>query len=260
MKFWLWELWHYRELLLALTAREVKIRYKQTLLGASWAILQPLSLTLIFTFVFSVMLKVDSVGVAYPVFAYSALVPWTFFSNSVSFGSLSVVNNGNLVTKVYFPREILPLSSIGAALFDFLMAGIVFVLILIYYQVPITLNFLLIFLIIPSIVILTAGISFFFSAINVMFRDIRFIIPLILQIWLYLTPVIYSTTQVPQKYQVFFHLNPLVGLIEDFREATIYAKTPDMTGVLASFVFSILIFILGYSFFKSKEKIFADII
>lgn len=260
MKLWFWELWRFRELLLALTAREIKIRYKQTLLGAAWAILQPLSLTLIFTLVFGIILKVDSGDVAYPVFAYSALTPWMFFSNSVTFGSLSVVNNGNLVTKVYFPREILPLSSIGAALFDFLMAGIVFLLILFFYDVPINLNFLLILLIIPSIVFLTAGISFFFSTINVMFRDIRFVIPLLLQLWLYVTPVIYSTSQVPEKYQVFFKLNPLVSIIENFRLVTVYGTFPNLLEIGFNLVISVLIFILGYWFFKSKEKIFADVI
>lgn len=260
MKSWFSDLWHFRELLFALTAREIKIRYKQTLLGAAWAILQPLSLTLIFTFIFGIILKVDSGGVAYPVFAYSALVPWMFFSNSVTFGSLSVVNNGNLVTKVYFPREILPLSSIGAALFDFLMAGLVFLLILFFYQVPINLNFLLILIIIPSIVFLTAGISFFLSAINVMFRDIRFVIPLLLQIWLYVTPVIYSTNQVPLKYQPFFKLNPLVSIIENFRLVTVYGNFPNLLEIGFNLILSFFIFILGYWFFKSKEKIFADVI
>ncbi len=260
MKQWILELWHFRELLAALTAREIKVRYKQTLLGAAWAILQPLSLTMIFTLVFGMILKVDSGGVAYPVFAFSALVPWMFFSNSVTFGSLSVVNNGNLVTKVYFPREILPLSSIGAALFDFLMAGIVFLLIIFIYQIPLNYNFLLILIIIPSIVFLTAGISFFFSAINVMFRDIRFVIPLLLQIWLYLTPVIYSSNQVPAKFQLFFNLNPLVAVIENFRLVTIYGSLPNIGEIGFNLVLSITIFVLGYWFFKSKEKIFADVI
>ncbi|MEK7581045.1 MAG: ABC transporter permease [Patescibacteria group bacterium] len=254
------ELWQFRELLVALTLREIKVRYKQTILGMLWAILQPLSLTLIFTFVFGIILKVNSGVVAYPVFAYSALVPWTFFSNSVTFGSLSVVNNGNLVTKVYFPREILPLSSIGAALFDFLMAGIILILILFFYQIPINLNFLLILLIIPSIIFLTAGISFFFSAINVMFRDIRFVIPLLLQIWLYVTPVIYSTNQVPQKYQIFFKLNPLVSLIENFRLVTVYGRSPNLLEVGFNLVLSLCVLVIGYWFFKSREKIFADVI
>lgn len=260
MKSWFGELWHFRELLFALTAREIKIRYKQTLLGAAWAILQPLSLTLIFTFVFGIILKVDSGGVAYPVFAYSALTPWMFFSNSLTFGSLSVVNNGNLVTKVYFPREILPLASMGAAFFDFIMAAFVFILMMFYYHIELTVNFLWILLIIPSIVMMTAGISFFFSAINVMYRDIRFIIPLLLQIWLYITPVIYSTSQVPEKYRPLLKLNPLVPLIENFRQVTIYGKFPNFLEIIFNLVLSIVVFILGYWFFKSKEKIFADVI
>src|SRR5579872_3038203 len=256
---WLSELWTYRELLNALTLREIKVRYKQTLLGAAWAILQPASLTIIFTFVFGILLKVNSGNAPYPIFAYSALVPWTFFSNSISFGSLSVVNNGNLVTKVYFPREILPLSTAGAAFFDLLMSALVFVILMIIYKTPLSLNLLYLLIIIPSFVLITTGISFIFSAINVLFRDVRFVVPLLLQIWFFLTPVIYSASQVPQKYQIIFKVNPLVSLIENFRTVTIYAKSPNVGDILLYFFVSAFIFIAGYWFFKHNEKIFADV-
>ena len=259
MKNWILELWHFRELLAALTLREIKIRYKQTLLGVSWAILQPASLTLIFTVVFGIFLKVDSGEVPYPVFAYSGLVPWMFFSNSLSFGSLSVVNNGNLVTKVYFPREILPLSSVGAAFFDFCMAAVIFVILMLLYGIGPTLNFFYILILIPSIFLFTVGISFIFSAINVLYRDIRFVVPLLLQIWLFLTPIIYSSSHVPEKYRSLLKINPLVSLIENFRAATVYAKAPNYSEVIFSVLISISIFFLGYWFFKSKEKIFADV-
>lgn len=259
MKSYISELWHFRELLWVLTVREIKVRYKQTLLGVAWAILQPASLTLIFTIVFGIFLKVSSGPIPYPVFAYSALLPWTFFTTAVSFGSLSVVNNGNLVTKVYFPREILPLSSVAAAFFDFLMASVVFVVLLILYKIEIGLGALFGLPIIASIFILTTGISFFLSTLNVLFRDIRFVIPLVLQIWLYLTPIIYSVSQVPEKYRFLLQLNPLVSLIEGFRNTTVLGKIPNLGEVILYLGISGLIFGLGYWFFKSKEKIFADV-
>lgn len=253
------ELWKFRELLIALTAREIKIRYKQTLLGVAWAILQPASLTIIFTLVFGYFLKVSTGDVPYPVFVYSALVPWMFFSNSLSFGSLSVVNNGNLVTKIYFPREILPLSSIGAALFDFVMASFVFVLLMIVYKITPTFNLIYIAILIPALFFLTCGIAFILSAINVLYRDIKFVVPLVLQIWLFLTPIIYSTSQVPEKYQIFLRINPLVPLLENFRLVTVYAQAPNFTEVILFTLISILIFFAGYWFFKSYEKVFADV-
>ena len=256
---WFLELWNFRELLWALTLREIKVRYKQTILGVAWAILQPAALTLIFTVVFSFFLKVSSGSVPYPIFSYSALLPWTFFTTAVSFGALSVVNNGNLATKVYFPREILPLASVGAAFFDFLMASIVFVLLMIYYHIQVSASLILILAIVPSIFLMTCGISFFLSTLNVLFRDIRFVVPLVLQIWLYLTPVIYSSGQVPEKYRIYLSLNPLAPLVEGFRGVTVYGKVPDIGQIILSVVISILIFFIGYWFFKSKERVFADV-
>lgn len=259
MNKWFFELWHYRELLIALTFREIKVRYKQTLLGVAWAILQPASLTVIFTIVFSLFLQVDVGDIPYPVFAYSALVPWIFFSNSLSFGSLSVVNNGNLVTKVYFPREILPLASIGAAFFDFCMAMIVFVFLLFFYQITPTLNIIYLPFIILPVFFITAGLAFMLSAINVLFRDIKFIIPLLLQIWLYLTPIIYSSESVPEKFKPFMILNPMFKLIENFRNVTVYGRSIILSELVLQIIISLFIFLIGYWFFKAKEKIFADV-
>lgn len=253
------ELWQFRELLIALTAREIKIRYKQTFLGIAWAILQPASLTFIFTLVFGFFLNISTGDVPYPIFVYSALVPWMFFSNSLSFGSLSVVNNGNLVTKIYFPREILPLSSIGAVLFDFVMASIVFIFLMYVYKISPTFNLLYVALILPSLFFLTCGIAFIFSAINVLYRDIKFVVPLVIQIWLFLTPIVYSTSQVPEKYHIFLKINPLVPLLENFRLVTVYAKAPNIGEIVLFTVISIMIFFVGYWFFKRYEKIFADV-
>ncbi len=260
MKSWILELWKFRELLWAFTLKEVKIRYKQTILGVAWAILQPAVLTLILTIVFGIFLKVKSGTIPYPIFAYSALLPWTFFATAISFGALSVVNNGGLVTKIYFPREVLPLAAVGAAFFDLLMASVIFILMILFYKVPINVNILYLVVIVPSLFFLTTGISLVLSTLNVLFRDIRFIVPLVLQIWLYLSPVIYSQNQVPKKYQFFMKLNPVAPLIEGFRDVTVFGKSPDTLSLAIGVVVSILIFLAGYWFFKSKERIFADVI
>lgn len=260
MKGYIVEFWNFRELFVAFTLKEIKIRYKQTLLGIGWAILQPAALTIIFTVVFSIFLKIDTGEIPYPVFAYSGLLPWTFFTSAVTFGSLSIVNNSSLVTKVYFPREIMPLSSIGAAFFDLIMAALIFAFMILFYRVEISINIFLVFLIVPSILFLTIGISLFLSTLNVLFRDIRFIIPLLLQIWLYLTPIIYSQEQIPVKYRFLLLLNPLAPLIQSFRDVTVLSKQPSWPELIRSILISIIILFSSYWFFKKKEKIFADVI
>lgn len=254
------ELIQYKELIYAFTLREIKVRYKQTILGASWAILQPFALTVIFTVVFSVFLKVDSGLVPYPIFAYSALLPWTFFATSVNFGSLSIVNNSSLVTKIFFPRETLPISAIAAAFIDFLIAGVIFLLMAIYYNIEITSNIFLLWIIIPAIIIFTLGITLMLSALNVIFRDIKFVVPLLLQIWLYTSPVIYSVNQVPERLRIIYNINPMAPLLESFRNVTVNGTSPNFTELFFATVISILMFVFGYVFFKSKEKIFADVI
>lgn len=254
------DLWIYRELLVALTLREIKVRYKQTYLGAAWAILQPAALTIIFTLIFGLILKVSSGPVPYPIFAYSALLPWTFFSTAVTFGSLSVVNNSGLVTKVYFPREILPLSAIGAAFFDFIMASIVIIPLFVIFKIMPTILIVYLFVLIPSLLIFTAGVVMFLSAINVLFRDVKFVIPLLLQVWFYLTPIIYSQNQIPEKYQIYFLLNPLTSQIESFRKILVLNEAPNLIHLSYSILFSLVIFIAGYSFFRIREKVFADVI
>lgn len=254
------ELLLYRELIIALTLREIKVRYKQTIMGSSWAILQPVALTLIFTIVFGFFLKVSSEDIPYPIFAYSALLPWTFFTTSVSFGSQSVVNNANLVTKVYFPREILPISSLGGALFDLLIASVIFILMMFYYKVTFTPNIFFLLLIIPTIIIFTTGITFILSTLNVIFRDIKFVVPLMLQIWLYASPIIYSMNQVPDNIRRFYILNPMAPLLQSFRDVTVGGIMPNIFELSLAVGISVFIFIFGYLFFKYKEKIFADVI
>src|SRR3989344_4156081 len=260
MKTWILELWHFRELLVALTLREIKIRYKQTFLGAAWAVLQPAALAVIFSVIFGHFLRVESSQIPYVIFYYSSLMPWTFFSNSVSFGSLSVVNNSSLVTKVFFPREILPLSSIGAAFFDFLASSVIFIILMIIYKITPTINIFYLVLIIPSIFIFATGISLILSAINVIYRDVKFVIPLVLQVWLFATPIIYSIDRIPDNIRKFYILNPLAPLINSFRQVTVLGKNPNIFELNLAIVISITTLIVGFLFFKFKEKIFADVI
>src|SRR3989344_5964053 len=236
------ELWYFRELLWAMTSKEIQIRYKQTLLGAAWAVLQPVSLAIIFSIVFGIFLKIESSGVPYIIFAYSALLPWTFFTTAVSFGALSVVNNGGLVTKIYFPREILPLASEGADCFGFVMASRIIVVMIIIYKLPLTLNFLYLLIFIPSVVLLTIGISLILSTLNVLFRDVRFVVPLVLHIWLYISPVIYSLDQVPDRFRILILLNPMAPLIQGFRDVTVFGKTPEVSQLVSSFSISLVTF------------------
>jgi lipopolysaccharide transport system permease protein len=251
---------HYRDLLWLWAAREVRVRYKQSLLGLGWAILQPLALTVVFTLIFSRLVRVDTQGVPYPVFAYTALVPWTFFSTSVSFGIPSLVNNMNLVTKIYFPREVLPLASIGAAFVDFIAASVVFVGMLVYYGVWPGAHALWVIPLLAIQVVLTFGVTLLGSAMIVFFRDMRFVVPLITQIWMYATPVIYPIEFVPEHLRPYYFLNPMAGIIDGYRRTLLMGQPPQMTALLCSTVISCLLLLVSYVLFKRVEPLFADLI
>lgn len=254
------ELYKFRELLLTLTLREIKVRYKQTVLGSLWAIIQPLSLAFLFTIVFGVFLKVDSGNIPYPIFSYSALLPWTFFATSLSFGSLSVINNSNLVGKVYFPKETLPLASVGAAFLDFLVASVIFALMMVVYKVPVGVNILYLFPITLILVVFTSAVTLFCACLVVLWRDVKFVIPLALQLWLFLVPVIYPFSHIPEKYRFFYSLNPMAPIVQGFRSASLGTESLDYKGLAIAAVLSISFFIFSYSLFKKKERVFADII
>lgn len=253
------ELIKYRELLMALTVREIKVRYKETLLGAFWAIIQPLSLMIVFTVIFSFFLKINTDGIPFPLFSYSALLPWTFFTTSLSFGSLGLVNNSSLITKVYFPRETIPFSSIGAAFLDFLIASLIFVILMVYYKVPITFNLLFLIPIVAALIIFTSAVVLFTSALIVMWRDIKFVVPLATQLWIFVTPVIYPASKVPEKLRVLYTLDPIVPIISSFR-STVLGGRPSSVDLAIAIVVPCILFVFAYWFFKSKEKTFADII
>jgi lipopolysaccharide transport system permease protein len=253
-------LYHYRDLLWLWTGREVRVRYKQSALGAAWAVIQPLALTLVFTLVFSRLMQVDTGGVPYPVFAYSALVPWTFFATSLAFAIPSLVNNLNLVGKIYFPREILPLASIGAALIDFAMAGLVFVGMMLVYQIPLTLNVLWVIPLLFIQIMLTIGVTLIGAALIVFFRDVRFVIPLLTQIWMYASPVIYPSTLIPEQWQTLYFLNPMAGIIAGYRSALVLGETPNLPALLLATIVSAALLLIGYTTFKRSEPLFADLI
>lgn len=250
----------YRDLLLAWTQREVKVRYKQSVVGGLWAIFQPLSLMIIFTLVFSVLARVPSDGIPYPIFSYTALLPWTFLASSITFAVPSLVNNMNLVTRVFFPREILPIASVGAAFLDYCVAAVLFVGMLLLYRVHVSWMVLWVLPLLLVQVLLTLGIVLLLSAVNVFFRDVRFVIPLLLQVWMYASPVIYPATMIPVKYRVWYMLNPMAGLIDSYRRVILTSQAPVWSYVAQSAAMSVLVFVAGYLYFKHSEATFADLI
>lgn len=254
------ELWQYRDLFYTLTVHRIKVRYKQSVLGLAWAILQPLSLMLIYTVIFSVIAKVPSEGVPYAVFAYAALLPWTFFSSSLTNATQGLVSHSQLVTKVYFAREILPMTYVSAALFDFAVASTFLFALFFYYGVGLTLYALYA---IPILILLTAlatAFSLFLSAMQVKFRDIGVAMPLLLQLWMFTTPVVYPLSAVPQRFRGLYVLNPLVGAIENFRRVVLQGVEPDFHSLAISAIVAAILLPLAYLYFKRVEATMADVI
>jgi lipopolysaccharide transport system permease protein len=253
------DLWQYRDLLYILTMRDIKVRYKQTVLGALWAIIQPLFTMLIFTLFFGRLAGMPSDGIPYPLFAYAALLPWTFFSNAVTGSGNSLVGNANLITKIYFPRMIIPIASVASGLLDFLIAFGLLIFLMFYYAVGLSINILML----PVLVILTSllaiGIGMWVSALTVKFRDIRYALPFLIQLGMFATPIIYPSSLVPEKWRWLLSLNPLTGQIEAYRSA-FFGKPFDWLslGISAVLTFAIL-FYAAYTF-RRMEKSFADLI
>jgi lipopolysaccharide transport system permease protein len=251
---------HYRDLLYTLSVHRIKVRYKQSVLGIAWAILQPLSLMLIYTVIFSYIARMPSDGAPYAIFAYAALLPWTCFSNALTNATNSLVTHSHLVTKVYFPREILPLTYVIAAVFDFLIASTVFVGLMIYYHVALTINALYAVPIVIILTIFTTATALLFSATQVRFRDIGVAMPLLLQLWMFATPVVYPLSAVPKRLLAVYSLNPMVGLIEGFRQAMLNGAPPDLHLLGVAAVISTLLLVASYIYFKRVEATVADII
>jgi len=254
------KLYQYRDLLWLWTLREIQVRYKQSLLGVAWAVLQPLALMTIFTIVFSRFVRIDTGGIPYPIFSYVALVPWTFFSTSLNFGIASLVNNMNLVTKIYFPREILPLASVGAAFVAFLVSAVILVGLMLLYGVTPTWTSLWIVPLLMLQIGLAIAVVLFGAAFLVFFRDVRFVVPLLTQVWMYATPIICPASSVPPRFRTLYFLNPMAGIIDGYRRTLLLGELPMLDVIGLGLVVTLVLLISGYVFFKRSEPVFADLI
>ncbi len=253
------ELWAYRELLWVLTMRDIKVRYKQTVLGVAWAVIQPVMTMVVFSIFFGRLAEMPSDGLPYPVFVYAALLPWTFFANAVSGSANSLVGSGHLISKVYFPRLIIPLASVGAGLIDFAISTLILLILMLLYGVGWSWN-LAFAPVLALLVIFTAlGVGILLSALTVAYRDFRYVVPFMIQLWMFATPVVYPASLVPDRWQWLFHINPMVGLIEGFRSAFL-GRPLDTSGLLISCLVALALLITGVLYFEKVERRFADII
>lgn len=257
-------IWDYRELLTFLVWREIKVRYKQTVLGMVWIILQPVVSMVVFSLLFGRLLNVPSGGVPYPIFAYAALLPWNYFAGALSRSSTSLVGNAHLITKVYFPRLLIPISAVLSGLIDFAVAFLVLIGLMLYYRITPTLAVTLL----PALVLLAMltalGFGLWLSALNVRFRDINYVVPFLVQIWMFLTPVIYGSTLIPERFRFLLGLNPMTGVVEGFRWALLgqAASASQSPGWIFALSLGIVTIALasGLVFFRGTERTFADIV
>lgn len=254
------ELWQYRELFLFLVWRDVKVRYKQTALGAAWAVIQPFFAMVVFTIFFGRLGKMPSDGIPYPIFTYSALVPWTYFSTSLTFAGNSLVTNSNLITKVYFPRVALPAACALGGLVDFAIASAVLFGLMMYYGIAFSWEFAFWPVLVLPVVLLVLGVGMIVSALNVKYRDVKHAIPFGLQLWLFLTPIIYPTSIVPERFRFLASLNPLVGLVDAFRAALLPDRSIEWGPVGVSMVIILAVLVGGAFYFRRTEREFADFI
>jgi lipopolysaccharide transport system permease protein len=254
------ELWHYRELLYFLTWRDIKIRYKQTALGVAWAVLQPLITMVIFSVIFGELAKLPSDGIPYPVFSYAALLPWGLFSGALQRAGTSLVANSNLITKVYFPRLVIPFSAVAAGLVDFVISFVVLLGLMLYYKIAPTWMILTIPLFVLLAILTAIAVSLWLSALNVQYRDVQYMIPFLIQAWMYASPVAYSAGLVPTgPWRIIYGLNPLAGVIQGFRWALLGGNPPDV--LMAVSVGMVLILLVsGLYYFRRMEKTFADVV
>jgi lipopolysaccharide transport system permease protein len=254
------ELWEYRELLYFLIWRDIKVRYKQTALGATWAIIQPFFTMVVFSLFFGRLAKVPSDGIPYPIFSFAALVPWTFFANGLTQSSNSLVGSANLITKVYFPRLTIPIAAVLSGIVDFLLAFIVLVGMMLYYGMMPTLNVLWLPLFLLLALVASLGVGLWLSALNVEYRDVRYVVPFITQFWLFVTPIAYPSSLLHEPWRSVYGLNPMVGVVEGFRWALLGTKTAPGPIIAVSSLAALVILVTGAFYFRRMEKTFADIV
>jgi lipopolysaccharide transport system permease protein len=255
------DLWIYRELVFFMIWRDIKVRYKQTALGAAWAVIQPVLTMLVFTFLFGKVAKVPTDGIPYPIFSYTALLPWGLFVGALNQASRSLTANHNMVTKVYFPRLVLPLASVLAGLVDFAIAFLILIGMMIYYRITPTLTALWAVPAFLLLAILTAlGVALWLSAINVQYRDVNYALPFLTQFWLFITPVAYSSKVISEKWQLVYSMNPMAGVVNGFRWALLGSGTGPGPELAVSIAISLLVLVGGLYYFRSMERTFADTI
>jgi len=248
------------ELTRQLTIREIKSRYKQSFLGYAWVIFNPLAQMLIMSFVFSLILRIPSLNIPYPIFLFSALLPWNLFANSLSHAVNALVENAPLIKKIYFPREIFIQSTLMAKIIDFLLAALIFIVFAIYYKIIITWNILWIIPIFFIQELFTYGLALGLSAINLFYRDIQYLLSLVLILWMYLTPVIYPMEMVPEKYKLIFILNPMAVIINAYRQVILGGGSPNFISLTIALLVSLLVYLIGKQIFKKLEGLFADVV
>jgi lipopolysaccharide transport system permease protein len=263
-KGWDWpkfrELWEYRELLFFFAWRDIKVRYRQTVMGALWAIIQPLFTMMIFSLFFGRLANIPSDGVPYPIFTFTALVPWTFFANALAQASNSLVVNANMVKKIYFPRLALPIATVLAGVIDFALAFVVLLGIMFFYGLVPTINLIWLPLFALLALVTSLGVSLWLAAMNVQFRDVRYTIPFLTQAWLFVTPIAYPSSLLPEPWRTVYGLNPMAGVVEGFRWALLGTDTAPGKMIIISALVAVTLFISGAFYFRRMEQSFADVL
>jgi lipopolysaccharide transport system permease protein len=254
------ELWQYRELIYFLTWRDIKVRYKQTVLGAAWAIIQPFFTMVIFSLFFGRLAKVPSDGIPYPIFSYAALVPWTFFANGLTQSSSSLVASANLISKVYFPRLVVPIASVAAGVVDFGLAFVVLLGMMLFYGIAPTSSVLWLPLLLLLALVTSLGVGIWLTALNVQFRDVRYAVPFLVQAWLFATPIAYPSSLLSEPWRTLYGINPMVGVVEGFRWALLGTQTAPGPIVMVSALVAVALLVSGVFYFRRMEDTFADIV
>ncbi len=254
------ELWEYRDLLYFFVWRDIKVRYKQTVMGVAWAIIQPFFTMVIFSLFFGRLAKVPSDGLPYPIFSFAALVPWTFFANALTQASNSLVNSANMIKKIYFPRLLVPTATVFAGLVDFVLAFIVLLGMMLYYGYMPTANVIWLPLFLFMALATSLGVGLWLSAMNVQFRDVRYVVPFLAQAWLFATPIAYSSSMLSEPWRTVYGINPMVGVVDGFRWALLGTDTAPGPVVFVSFAVAMLLLISGMFYFRRMEKNFADVV
>lgn len=253
------QLWEFRELIYIFALRDIKVRYKQTALGVVWAVIQPITVMLIFTLLFGRLAKIPSDGVPYPVFVFSGLLMWNFFSAGISSCSNSLVGSSAMISKVYFPRMVIPISSVAVSMVDFVVSAVVLLLLMAFYGITLNWQLLLLPVLVLGLFTSVLGLGLWLSAITVTFRDFRFVVPFMIQIWMYVTPVIYPISFIPEQFRWLIYLNPVVGWVTGARSVFLGTQI-DWLAIGASFVISGLMFVIGVRYFNNAERRFADVV